>query len=580
MNRYHPDHKALSASGLFAADWYLARYPDVAAAGIDPLTHYLQHGADEGRDPGPGFSTNGYRVRYHEELAISGLNPLLHYLQLGRADGCDASPLFKRNYRNMAGYLKYALLNPLVPAPFTGVEKECFALMDKVGEWLCRKQAEAQRPPLISVIMPVYNRAGVVGAAIQSVLNQSYRHFELIVVDDGSLDESVEVVRSFADTRIRLLEIAERKGVSFARNRGLSAARGELIAYLDSDNDWLPDYLGATAGAFQVLPDADAAYSGQYLYRGDAGEPFAVRFGCCNPSLLENNNYIDLNCLVHRRGILDAIGGGFREEMRRLEDWELILRIARRGTIYSVPVLQSRYHYAKVANTATATEDLGLARKQIAAHQVLLNGNDAGIDKPATKVVVFREQRRDAGDAGRHDGAPRSFPADDGISYVAALCPLAVNRGVSEADPGSDILLLAGGSTATPDAIRRLQACAHSNDAIAIVTPGQVLPGGNQLINAHIPYANADFPCDIALSRLYENILPLPLFHCGRLVELDAAPSGCVYIKRRAWDAFGGFAAGPEGFRGNIQKLCEFIVHVLKMKIIYSPEAVVHLPTT
>jgi chromosome segregation ATPase len=73
-------------SGLFDADWYLATYPDVAAAGIDPLAHYLEHGASEGRDPGPGFSSRAYLARY-PDVAEAGLNPLMHYLEFGRIEG-------------------------------------------------------------------------------------------------------------------------------------------------------------------------------------------------------------------------------------------------------------------------------------------------------------------------------------------------------------------------------------------------------------------------------------------------------------------------------------------------------------
>ena len=184
-------------------------------------------------------------------------------------------------------------------------------------------------------------------------------------MDDGSRDDSVSVVKSFNDPRIRLLENSDSVGVSAARNRGLAAARGDLIAYLDSDNTWRPDYLRAMAGFFQIRPDADAAYSGQYLYRGCESEPFAVRFGCYNPALLRNRNYIDLNCFVHRRDVLDVIGGGFCEELKRWVDWELILRISRAGKIYSVPILQSNYFLDKAENTITATEEMQPARDYI-----------------------------------------------------------------------------------------------------------------------------------------------------------------------------------------------------------------------
>jgi cellulose synthase/poly-beta-1,6-N-acetylglucosamine synthase-like glycosyltransferase len=97
------------------------------------------------------------------------------------------------------------MLDPLVKAPFAPRDRDNFRLMDQVARWLCLKQKECKQPPLMSVIMPMRDRAGVVGDAVRSVLAQSHEHFELIVVDDGSRDDSVAVVRGFGDPRIRLL---------------------------------------------------------------------------------------------------------------------------------------------------------------------------------------------------------------------------------------------------------------------------------------------------------------------------------------------------------------------------------------
>jgi GT2 family glycosyltransferase len=92
--------------------------------------------------------------------------------------------------------------------------------------------------------MPMRDRADVVGDAVRSVLAQSHEHFELIVVDDGSRDDSLAVVRGFTDTRIRLLESGQSSGVSAARNRGLAAARGELMAYLDPARSYIVEKFG------------------------------------------------------------------------------------------------------------------------------------------------------------------------------------------------------------------------------------------------------------------------------------------------------------------------------------------------
>jgi hypothetical protein len=92
MNNEDPAYREIEKSGLFSAAWYLARYPDVARAGIDPLLHYIQYGAAEGRDPSPDFSTTAYLER-NSDVARAGLNPLLHYIRYGKDEGRDPSPL-------------------------------------------------------------------------------------------------------------------------------------------------------------------------------------------------------------------------------------------------------------------------------------------------------------------------------------------------------------------------------------------------------------------------------------------------------------------------------------------------------
>ena len=425
-------------SGYFQADWYLNQYQDVAAANQDPLEHYLLYGVSEGRDPGPDFSTSGYLARYHD-VAEAGINPLLHFIRDGKKEGRLTTPCLdphaiKRPYGNFAKYLSYSMLDPLVTAPFARLDRDNFRFMDQVARWLCLKQKECKEPPLVSVIMPMRDRADVVGHAVRSVLAQSHENFELIVVDDGSRDDSVAVVRSFTDPRIRLLESGQSSGVSAARNRGLASARGDLIAYLDSDNSWRPDYLKSMAGFFQVQPDANAAYSGQYLYRGCESEPFAVRFGSYNPSLLCNRNYIDLNCFIHRRDVLDVISVGFCEEIKRWVDWELILRISRTGKIFSVPILQSNYFLDKAENTITATEEMQPARDYILSKlgydgQSLFQRKQ---DHLTRKVVVIIVGRGDQENFATCIESLREYSSNPFVQVLAVTDP---------SDPDTDLCL-------------------------------------------------------------------------------------------------------------------------------------------
>jgi len=97
-------------------------------------------------------------------------------------------------------------------------------------------------PPLVSIITPAYNAAGFISDAIESVRNQTYPHWEMVVADDGSSDQTAKIVADWAkqDTRIKLLQLSERGGVSRARNTSIAQAKGEYLSFLDSDDLWLP----------------------------------------------------------------------------------------------------------------------------------------------------------------------------------------------------------------------------------------------------------------------------------------------------------------------------------------------------
>jgi len=116
--------------------------------------------------------------------------------------------------------------------------------------------------PKVSVIIPTHNRAHLIGRAIQSVLDQTYQDFELIVVDDGSTDNTEKVVNSYDDRRIRYIKHDENEGGAAARNTGIKAARGEYIAFQDSDDEWLPEKLEKQMKVFEtVSPKVGIVYT-------------------------------------------------------------------------------------------------------------------------------------------------------------------------------------------------------------------------------------------------------------------------------------------------------------------------------
>lgn len=246
------------------------------------------------------------------------------------------------DFINFQEFLSNSYVSPVINAPFTSQDKRVFAFMDHLSKYLVQN-ISIENKPLVSIIMPTYNRENIIQNAIDSVLNQNYENWELLVIDDGSSDNTLELLNNINNDKIKVISYGENKGHSFARNTGLKNAKGDIIMYLDSDNEWDPRYIETMVGAFIELPDAVALYSGQLLYSEYNSKPYAIRFGSFNKPLLHNRNYIDLNCFCHKKCVFNVIGG-FDEELIKLVDFDYILRMSNRFKIYSVPVLLSKYY--------------------------------------------------------------------------------------------------------------------------------------------------------------------------------------------------------------------------------------------
>jgi glycosyltransferase involved in cell wall biosynthesis len=133
------------------------------------------------------------------------------------------------------------------------------------------KQNGCMQPktPMVSIVMPLFNKEKEVGRAIQSALKQTFGDFELIVVNDGSTDDGPKIVQSFCDPRIRLIA-QENAGVSAARNRGIQEAKANLIAFLDADDEWFPDFL-ETINRLRSSYRACSVFATNYMYRNVNG---------------------------------------------------------------------------------------------------------------------------------------------------------------------------------------------------------------------------------------------------------------------------------------------------------------------
>jgi glycosyltransferase involved in cell wall biosynthesis len=188
------------------------------------------------------------------------------------------------------------------------------------------------RAPLVSVVLPTFNRQRVLGRAITSVLGQTYRNLELIVVDDGSTDGTGELVGTMADPRVRLVRKGRREGAAKARNDGIRAAAGELIAFQDSDDEWLSTKLERQVALLENS-SADVGWiGGSHLAMLPAG-PIVVSAESLvhgvdyQHDLLDGRAFVTPTWLVRRALLLEV--GLFDEALGCLEDWDLILRLDR-----------------------------------------------------------------------------------------------------------------------------------------------------------------------------------------------------------------------------------------------------------
>jgi len=220
--------------------------------------------------------------------------------------------------------------------------------------------------PAISVIMPVYDREHTVGRAVASVLAQDFADWELIVVDDASSDESGRVVEKLGDARIVLLRQAENRGGGAARNRGIHAARAEIVSFLDSDDVFLPRKLGFVTEYFARHPEIDVLLdSFEVVYPPERHKRPVARI---NPPLSDSQAIAAgiyarrfskaTPALSARRAALLKVGL-FDESLKRRQDFDLVMRLTGACRCATTDRVLWTKHWAEA--TITAQSDTFMA---------------------------------------------------------------------------------------------------------------------------------------------------------------------------------------------------------------------------
>lgn len=373
----HPAAAELVASGIFSPSFYEAAVAKRFADSQEAAAHYLSYSMRKLLPPNAFVDMMSLSKDVREEIAAGRVSALIDWVT--SAENKILGPAFDSDHVRTEGEsapLVSFLENlgetadvPVEPgSAYAGVSAERYSR--RVAEYAARLRSEhdyrAPRPsaqwdveaeqawkaemlstpleqaPRVSIIMPVKDREHIVGTAIASIQAQTYEEWDLYVIDDGSTDGTRAVLDELAaaDPRIHVLSNTGR-GVSAARNAGIDAATGRYLAFLDSDNEWRPDYLTLMMTAM-VRDDLSWVYSGSRIQRGGTISYMAYE-GTRNHLLYRN--HIDMNIMIVEADLVRR-AGMFDETLRRWVDHDLVIRLIDLAEPVLLPFIGCEYDHS------------------------------------------------------------------------------------------------------------------------------------------------------------------------------------------------------------------------------------------
>lgn len=216
----------------------------------------------------------------------------------------------------------------------------------------------ADQSPLVSVVIPTHNRANLLRRAVDSVIAQSLKELEIIIVDDASTDDTSACCEQIVDPRAKKIQHQQTRGGAAARNTGIAIANGEYVAFLDDDDEWMPDKLVQQVDLLKRNPNAGLIYTGYYYVDNHykTFQQFLPRFrgNIAEPLLAEN--IIGTTSSVMIRQVCFNKVGVFDDQLQSCQDWDLWIRMAKEYMVDFIekPLLNFMIHEKRITRNLDA----------------------------------------------------------------------------------------------------------------------------------------------------------------------------------------------------------------------------------
>ncbi len=248
---------------------------------------------------------------------------------------------------------------------------------------------QQRNTPFVSVIIPTWNRGWAIRDAVDSVLEQTYRHFELIVIDDGSTDDTPEILNRYGDRIVAFTQ--DNKGVSAARNLGIAMSAGQYLAFLDSDDLWLAEKLARQVEFFHSHPDAMICQTEETWIRNGVRVNPKLRHKKQTGMIFEPSLHLCLvspSAVMVKRTLFDAVGV-FDENLPACEDYDLWLRVSCK---YPIHLLDEALIIKNGGHEDQLSRQPGLDKYRIASLRKLIADNLLSPEHHQAAVAVLIEK--------------------------------------------------------------------------------------------------------------------------------------------------------------------------------------------